>query len=187
MKIQNIFKHFKTVCVHRFWVCHYCFICGLYWQGLTHDLSKFSPVEFFESVKYYMSTSSPIDEAKRLNGYSEAWMHHKSHNKHHYEYWQDNFDSGTTHIKMPFKYVLEMVCDYLGAGRAYRGKTFSYKQEYEWWKNKVKFAHAMNGETKRMVQMIMYSIAKYDNLSIISKKKNRDMLKRIYLKYKKEK
>ena len=155
MKIKNVVGHFRTVCIHRFWVCYYCFKCGLYWQGLTHDLSKFSPTEFVESVKYYTGTSSPIDLCKKENGYSIAWLHHKGVNKHHYEYWQDNFDKGTTHLPMPYKYVLEMICDFLGAGRAYYGKSFTLEKEYEWWENNKDKKSAMNQYTKQIVEYYM--------------------------------
>ena len=33
-----------------------CFRCGLYWQGLTHDLSKLAPVEFWAGAKYWQGT-----------------------------------------------------------------------------------------------------------------------------------
>ena len=45
--------HLHTVNRHRRLVRHYCFKLGLVWQGLTHDLSKYSPTEFWRSVKYY--------------------------------------------------------------------------------------------------------------------------------------
>ena len=136
MYIINFFKHFKKVCTHKYWVFNYCLKAGIHIQGLFHDLSKFSPTEFFESVKYYQGTSSPIDAAKKVNGYSEAWMHHKGRNKHHYEYWQDNFDNGGIALEMPMKYKKEMICDYIGAGRAYFGKAFTIEKEYEWWQVK---------------------------------------------------
>lgn len=130
--------HLKTVMTHRKWVKHYCFKAGLYWQGLTHDLSKYHPVEFFESVKYYQGTRSPIDACKEANGYSKAWLHHRSHNKHHREYWTDYYDKGCYSLIMPYKYAAEMLCDFLGAGRAYMGDNFSYKAEYDWWKSQLK-------------------------------------------------
>ena len=46
MKIKNFFGHLKTVCKHKYWVGKYCFKIGLYKQGITHDLSKFSPINF---------------------------------------------------------------------------------------------------------------------------------------------
>lgn len=137
MKLINILNHFNKICIHKFWVAYYCFKAGLYWQGITHDLSKFSPIEFWESAKYYQGTSSPINAAKADKGYSLAWQHHKGRNPHHYEYWTDNYDNGTTCIKMPYKYAVEMVCDYLGAARTYMGRDFSYEREYIWWRNKI--------------------------------------------------
>ena len=77
------FKHFKTVMTHKMYVFLFCKEAGIPWQGIKHDLSKFSPTEFIESVKYYTGTDSPINNCKKVNGYSEAWMHHKGRNKHH--------------------------------------------------------------------------------------------------------
>lgn len=39
-------RHFRTITHHRHLVQKYCFRVGLYWRGLTHDLSKYSPTEF---------------------------------------------------------------------------------------------------------------------------------------------
>ena len=49
--IKNTFGHLKTVHKHRKYVRKYCFRCGLYKRGLLHDLSKYSPTEFLESIK----------------------------------------------------------------------------------------------------------------------------------------
>ena len=46
MTIMKIKEHFQTITYHRKLVREGCFKVGLYWQGLTHDLSKFSPTEF---------------------------------------------------------------------------------------------------------------------------------------------
>lgn len=140
MYLTNFFGHLRTVITHKIYVAHYCFMCGLYVQGVMHDMSKFSPVEFFESVKYYQKTSSPINACKSVNGYSAAWFHHRGHNKHHWEYWVDDFQKGMIPKKMPFRYALEMVCDYLGAGRAYMGDAFSIQKEYDWYRDKRQLA-----------------------------------------------
>lgn len=136
--MNKFIGHLKTVMTHRKWVREYCFKAGLYWQGLTHDLSKYNPVEFFESVKYYQGTRSPIDACKETNGYSKAWLHHRSHNKHHREYWTDYYDKGCYSLIMPYKYAAEMLCDFLGAGQAYMGDRFTYEAEYEWWVSQLK-------------------------------------------------
>ena len=62
-----------------------CFRCGLYWQGLTHDLSKLAPVEFWAGAKYWQGTCSPNNAQRQAEGYSAAWLHHKGRNKHHLE------------------------------------------------------------------------------------------------------
>ena len=43
---MNIKGHFETITRHKLLVMKYCFACGLYEQGLAHDLSKYSPTEF---------------------------------------------------------------------------------------------------------------------------------------------
>ena len=136
IKFKNIFKHFHKICTHKKWVFHYCRKAGIGWRGFWHDMSKFSPTEFWESVRYYQGNSSPIDAAKKDKGWSKAWMHHKGRNRHHYEYWMDNFDNGGEALIMPFDDALELLCDYLAAGRAYMGKGFSYTAEYQWWRGK---------------------------------------------------
>ena len=69
MKLKNIYLHFKKICIHKYWVGYYCFKAGIPIQGILHDLSKFSPTEFWESVKYYQGTYSPIDACKKKKGY----------------------------------------------------------------------------------------------------------------------
>ena len=157
---MKILKHFKLVTRHKWYVFKNCVKAGLYWQGLTHDLSKYSPIEFFESVKYFTGHRSPIDECKKDKGYSMAWQHHKGRNPHHYEYWVDNFDGGGTPLQMPFKYALELVCDYLAAGQAYNKKNFSYLGEYEWWLEKKSKPLLMHQQTIYFIDEMLQTMAK---------------------------
>ena len=180
MKIKNIWKHFKKICVHKYWVAYYCFQCGLYWQGITHDLSKFSWIEFWESVKYYQGTSSPINACKADKGYSLAWKHHKGRNPHHYEYWTDNYDIGTTCIRIPYKYLVELICDWLGAARAYMGKNFSYTKEYEWWQKK--FNHIkMDHDCQCFIDTVFRYLKWHEYYCCYSTKKTTKLLTKKYL------
>lgn len=130
----KFFKHLHLVNKHRFYVCRNCFIAGQYKRGLLHDLSKYSPTEFLESVKYYQGDRSPIDACKEINGWSKAWMHHKGRNRHHWEYWIDNINNGYPEaILMPYEFAVEMLCDYIGAGQAYEGKNWTPGRQYMWW------------------------------------------------------
>lgn len=119
-KFQKFWGHLRTVQKHRKAVRKLCFKCGLYWQGLTHDLSKYSPTEFWNGVKFYTGTKSPHVGERAAYGYSKAWLHHKGRNKHHADYWVDIQPDGTTKpIEMPFEYFIEMVCDRVAASMIY--------------------------------------------------------------------
>lgn len=155
IKISNIYKHFKKICVHKYWVSFYCNKAGIFWQGIIHDLSKFSPTEFWESVKYYQGNDSPINACKKDKGYSMAWFHHRGRNKHHYEMWIDDFDHGGNPLIMPYKYAVELICDYLAAGRTYMGKNFTYKKEYEWWLNKKTDTLTMHPVIQDFVELVL--------------------------------
>ena len=74
--IKRFFGHLKTVTRHRHLVLCGCIRAGIPVQGLLHDLSKFSPTEFFPGVRFYDGHHSPTEDERRLNGYSKAWMHH---------------------------------------------------------------------------------------------------------------
>mgnify|MGYP000417630898 FL=1 len=70
---MNIKGHFETITRHKLLVMKYCFECGLYQQGLTHDLSKYSPTEFIPGCIYYQATTAPtkpsaLTGAIRLHG-----------------------------------------------------------------------------------------------------------------------
>ena len=124
---MKAWQHFKTITWHRWLVRGGCFRVGLYWQGLTHDLSKYSPTEFCVGARYYQGTRSPNAAERDEKGYSEAWMHHKGRNRHHYEYWTDmNMRIGKYEsVPMPRKYLVEMVMDRRAACMVYQGKDYS--------------------------------------------------------------
>ena len=112
--MKNFFGHLKTVLKHKWIVFKLSIKAGIPIRGLLHDMSKFSPVEFWESVKFYQGgKKSPLAVSREVLGYSKAWLHHKGRNKHHLEYWYDE-DLREQPI-VPFKYCLEMVCDKLSA------------------------------------------------------------------------
>ena len=116
---MKFFRHLKTVCRHRRLVRRNCFKAGIYWQGLTHDLSKFSLKEFVPGVKYFQGTRSPQARERELFGYSAAWLHHKGKNKHHFEYWTDYANGKKVYVEMPPKYLAEMICDRIAASKTY--------------------------------------------------------------------
>ncbi len=124
---MHIIKHFITITKHRHMVMRYCFKIGLIKQGLLHDLSKYSFIEFFNGAKYYEGTRSPHHQERDDKGYSEAWMHHKGRNRHHGEYWTDynTITKSYQPVPMPKKYVAEMFCDRIAASKNYNKGHFT--------------------------------------------------------------
>ena len=120
-------QHFKTITKHRFLVMAGCFRIGLIRQGLTHDLSKYAPVEFWNGAKYYQGTRSPNSAERQDKGFSEAWMHHKGRNRHHWEYCTDFSveKGGYAAVPMPRRYLAEMLCDRMAASKIYKGAAYT--------------------------------------------------------------
>lgn len=123
-------EHFHTITYHRRLVRQGCFQVGLYWQGLTHDLSKYSPAEFLVGAKYYQGDRSPNNAEKEKKGYSSAWLHHKGRNKHHFEYWIDYSMPGSEGplligMKMPVRFVVEMFIDRIAACKVYQKENYT--------------------------------------------------------------
>ncbi len=145
MKLRNIFKHFLLVVRHKHRVFINCAKCGIIWRGIVHDLSKFTPTEFFESAEFYQGNRSPIGVCRRTRGVSYAWLHHKGRNKHHIEYWLDG-DCEVTPL-MPYKYAVECVCDKLAATRTYHGKNYSPEKPLEHW---LRYGNKVDGNPKTM-------------------------------------
>ena len=136
---KKFIGHLHTVNKHRFLVFLLCTRVGLIWRGLTHDLSKYSPTEFFEGVRYFTGYASPIRTCRKVNGYSKAWLHHKGRNKHHYEYWVD-YDKEEIYPVIPYKYVAEMICDSLAAGITYQKKKWTKSYQLDYWMKIRKYA-----------------------------------------------
>ena len=135
---MNIWKHFKTITHHKVLVAKGCFKVGLYKQGLLHDMSKYSPTEFWRSAKYYQGYRSPNDQERLENGVSLSWLHHKGRNRHHFEYWIDYClrPDGSVYMggcKMPKRYVAEMFCDRIAACRVYQGEKYTDASPYDYY------------------------------------------------------
>lgn len=162
--IQMAWRHFKTVCRHKHYVFQECRACGLTWQGITHDLSKFSAKEFIPSAKYFQGNRSPIEAEKEDCGYSFAWLHHKGCNPHHWEFWTDfsETDGSVIANKIPYKYVVEMICDWIGAGKAYQKETWTTESPMIHYLKMRKGRH-FHPKTDTLIMMFLQCI-KHDGL-----------------------
>ena len=133
--MNRAWRHFRTITHHKRLVLQGCFRVGLYWQGITHDLSKYSPAEFCVGIRYWTGKRSPNAGERKEKGYSTAWMHHKGRNRHHWEYWTDlSFETGRYEsCPMPRKYLVEMVMDRRAACMTYEGDAYTDASAWEYY------------------------------------------------------
>lgn len=147
-------RHFLTITKHHNVVCHYCFKLGLYWQGLTHDLSKYSFDEFIPGATYFTGTCSPHEADRKDHGYSRAWMHHKGRNKHHFEYWTDIDETTFTYepVPMPNRYLKEMLCDRIGACKIYLKDKYNDGSAYAYLVSHYPDKHKMHPKSVKTLE-----------------------------------
>ena len=156
------FQHFKTMTRHRHEVIRNCKKAGILWQGLRHDLSKYSPTEFCQGAKYWQGTRSPNDREREVIGYSAAWMHHKGRNKHHFEYWSDYSagDKLVRPVEMPIRYVAEMFCDRVAASKIYMGDSYTDKSPLEYFeKGKKRREGRIHEKTSDLIEQLLTMLA----------------------------
>ena len=158
---MNVLKHFHTITRHRHQVIKHCFKAGIGWQGLFHDLSKYSPAEFWVGARHYQGNRSPNEQERALYGYSAAWMHHMGRNRHHYEYWRDYHPEThrMTPVKMPPRYVAEMFCDRLAASKIYQGKRYTQEHPLTYFLN-AKPRRSIHPDTSELLEGWLTLLAK---------------------------
>lgn len=152
-------KYLKYVFRHKWFVLTECFKEKLYWQGIVHDVSKFRLDELIPYANFF---NGDVKVKRDKTGYYKptdtgdlafdfAWLLHQKRNKHHWQWWiLPEDDGGTKILEMPKKFVLEMVCDWRGAGKAQNNPT-STKDWYLANCNKMR----LNPETKRKLYKIL--------------------------------
>ena len=129
-------KYIKNLIRHKWFVFLEACNLGIPFLGIIHDISKFMPDEFIPYSKYDFSKFNN-NPPELQNAFDKAWLKHQKRNKHHWQYWLLMNDSGwagkryetnleppvfvkqVVPLEMPHRYVLEMVADWRGAGRAY--------------------------------------------------------------------
>lgn len=165
MKLSNVWKHFRTITNHKILVMRGCFRVGLIRQGLLHDLSKYTPTEFFVGCKYYQGTISPNNVERADKGYSSAWLHHKGRNKHHLEYWLDygvpdkegpdkGKPKGICGMKMPLKYAVEMFIDRKSASKNYLKENYTNESPLRYYMN-GKDVHILHDDTRELLELLL--------------------------------
>ena len=154
---MKAWQHLKTIWNHKKMVRKGCFKVGLYRQGIMHDWSKYTPVEFLVGCKYYQGDKSPNNEERKVKGYSAAWLHHKGRNKHHLEYWIDYSvkDDCMAGMKMPAEYVVEMFIDRISASKNYQKEKYTNHSPLAYYEH-GKNHYMMHPDTRRLLEKLLH-------------------------------
>lgn len=161
-------SYLKYVICHKWYVLKECIwwsfninsvvFFRMLWRGLKHDMSKFLPSEFFPYANHFYNKDGSKRQIRDKTGYYKptntgneefdfAWLLHQKRNRHHWQWWILPKDCGDTEIlEMSYLDMVEMICDWAGAGKAQgfkqpKGWKWRYLETYKWWrKNREKMA-----------------------------------------------
>lgn len=161
--MNKAWQHFKTITYHKYLVAQGCFKVGLYKQGLLHDMSKYSPTEFKVGMQYYQGDRSPNNAEREVLGYSNAWLHHKGRNRHHYEYWIDYCYVGGEvtmgPVPMPKRYIAEMIMDRIAACKVYMGDKYTDASPLEYYMRGTANDKFIHPETREILERMLKMLA----------------------------
>lgn len=162
--MNKAWGHLKTILRHKRLVRKGCFRLGLYRQGIMHDWSKYTPTEFLVGCKYFQGNMSPNNAERKARGYSGAWLHHKGRNKHHFEYWIDYSLENKGHtmdgMRMPRKYVAEMLADRIAASKVYNKGHYSQHDPLDYFL-KGKAHYMMHPQTAKELEHLLRYLDRY--------------------------
>lgn len=153
--MNKYLKYIAYLITHKYYVAIECVKSKLWVLAITHDLSKFRLDEFIPYSKFFYGDGNkavrdetgyfkPTDTGD--DKFDFAWLLHQKRNKHHWQWWilpEDN--GGLNVLEMPVKYRLEMLCDWVGAGKAqgrHSPKNDKFRETRKWYvanKNKMLF------------------------------------------------
>ena len=123
----------------------------LYYFG-HHDESKYSIEEYDAYDAYFYG---PMSKDVKEN-FNYAWLHHIHENPHHWQYWvliNDDPEEGTIALDIPYKYVIEMICDWW----SFSWKTGNLYEIFDWYdahKNRI----ILSEHTRELIEEILEKI-----------------------------
>lgn len=86
--------------------------------GFEHDASKSDPEEYEAYDAYFYGGNRSYGV---VQDFRYAWLRHIRLNPHHWQHWvliNDDPEEGEIVLDMPYKYILEMICDWLSFSMA---------------------------------------------------------------------
>lgn len=164
---MKTFKYLSYIIRHKWFVFIAACRLGIPFRGMVHDMSKFLPSEWLPYLRYFYGKYPTKEEAKRAlkiamvtysrtaetvaRDFDLAWLKHQHRNPHHWQYWLLREDKGATKVlQMPQKYMLEMLADWVGAGRAIKGKI-----EVKKWYQSNRGEIVLHSQTRREIEWLL--------------------------------
>lgn len=155
-------RYFIYLIKHKWFVFVECCKLGIPLKGITHDLSKFLPSEWFPYTDYFYgnypelrkmspgmkATYSGKTREDVEDQFDYSWLYHQKRNKHHWQYWiliQD--DGQICRIEMPLKYAKEMLADWIGTRIVITGK-----REVKEWYLENKHRITLHDNTRKWIE-----------------------------------
>lgn len=114
---RMIWRYLIRLLSHKWHVGRALWSHGLYWRALKHDWTKFLPPEFAAYMR--RTECDRVGRPARGPFYDSTLLHHYCLNSHHWQHWVLLENDGRYHpLEMPYDDAVEMVCDWVGRGRA---------------------------------------------------------------------
>lgn len=119
----------------------------------NHDASKYDPEEYDAYDKYFYGNNRSYAV---VQDFKHAWLHHIHHNPHHWQHWvlhNDEPGEGLNVLDMPYKYIVEMICDWW----AFSWKKGDLTEIFKWYDDHKAYMKLSDG-VRRTVEQILEDI-----------------------------
>lgn len=76
------------------------------------------------------------------------------------EYWLDieDWPNKVAPVKMPYKYVIEMFCDFIGAGKAYSKDKWTKEAPWDYYEKACKGKRLMHPESEYLLKKLLWNL-----------------------------
>lgn len=118
-----------------------------------HDASKSELDEYFAYDAYFYGGNRSYQVVQNFN---IAWLLHIHRNHHHWQFWilhNDDPDEGMVILDMPYKYILEMICDWWSFS-FYKG---DLREIFGWYDERKDYIK-LSDKTRKIVDSILDKI-----------------------------
>ncbi len=116
----------------------------------NHDYTKDGPKEYYAYDQYFYGGQKTKEVEEEFN---KAWLHHIHSNPHHWQHWvliNDEAEEGIVTLRMPYYYVIEMICDWW----AFSWNKGNLYEIFDWY-DKHKDYMKLHADTRELVEEIL--------------------------------